>query len=270
MKDIFTAIEDIKNNGYTILKKYLNQENVAVCQEKVNNLYEEISKDNLYSSKAAPKGLQNTIRDDFIVNSLVHYDKYFVDLSTTGDHLKILGHFLNDPYYGLVDAKEPNFILAQMNARAGMTALPFHIDTRLVTPGYQTWSMQGLLALEKLDKTNGCLRLIPKTHVVDFFPDSKKDYSEAVDIELEKGDLIIFSSKVHHATHKNELKQRAWTILLTYRSWWCKPQFDFLKLVPKEIYSNLNNNQKLMLGACSQPSYSIDGSASARSGYEIL
>jgi hypothetical protein len=186
--------------------------------------------------------------------------------------LKVIKFFLNDPYYGLIPEDDCNFILAQMNARAGLVPLPYHVDTRMVTPGYQTWSIQGFLAVEPLNELNGGLIVIPGTHVTGTFPTKDTtNYDKAIALNLEAGDLVLFSSQLHHATASvTDENLPGWSVLLTYRSWWCKQQFSMYSLVDSKEWTNLSNNQKLLLGAASITPNQINASASARCGYENM
>ena len=187
-------------------------------------------------------------------------------MATTGAHLNVIREFLNDPHYQVIPADDFNFILAQQNARNGMSALPFHVDVRLQTPGESCWSMQTFLSLDKLDELNGALKVRPSTHLFPDMPDSSKNYKDAISINTDPGDLIIFYSKLHHSTAPNTNKKSGWTILTTYRSWWVKQQFDIWRMIGGK-YSDLRPNQKLMMGSCSLPSSDPFDSSSSRRGY---
>ena len=105
----------------------------------------------------------------------------------------------------------------------------------------------------------------------DYFPDSSKDYSDAIDVNLETGDMAILSSQLHHATHDTKKGHKAgWALLLTFRSWWRKQQFDLWSIVDNDLISRLNDNQKLILGACSVVPHVSSASPSSRHGYAIF
>ena len=266
--ELHIHIKNIKLDGYTVIKDYIPGNKADKLKQIAGDLYKDLE---LKLNQKAPVGLQHVIKDDYIINNIPCLSSDYLDICTTGDHLEVLKFFLNDPYYSLIPKNDPNFTLAQANLRAGKVSLSFHVDVRLVTPGYESWSYQGYLALEKIQKKSGCLRVIPKSHLLPQMPDSTKEYNNAIDLPLDQGDIIIFSSQLHHATHKCEKDVATpWTLLLTYRSWWCKQQFDFLKMIDPNVFKNLNNNQKLLLGACSQIPDNIYASPSSRQGYEAL
>ena len=61
-----------------------------------------------------------------------------------------------------------------------------------------------------------------------------------------------------------------WSLNLTYRSWWCKQQFDLWSMIEKRNKIALNENQKLILGGCSLVPLEKDASPSSRNGYSVL
>ena len=167
--------------------------------------------------------------------------------------------------------EDSNFILAQLNAREGRVALPFHVDTRMCTIGPTTFSLQGYLSLGATYSSNGGLKVVPGSHTSGAFPNSAMDYPEAVSLCLNPGDLVLFSSELYHATSaclKDE--SPTWTILFTYRCWWVKQQYDIQSIVPKQWWQQMTPNQKLILGACSRVGDDIYGTLSSRKGYEGL
>jgi hypothetical protein len=267
--EIKQHINNIISDGYSIIQNYVD---VEYCEENKNlldNIYGENKKKLGYFKSGSPVGFQNVIKDDYMINNLVAYDNNFLTLSTLGDHLEILKFFLNDPFYGLIPETDANFILAQLNARAGIVGIPFHVDTRMVTEGYTTWSMQCYLATEDIGSLNGGLIVISGSHKSGEFqkkePTKKND---TISLDLKTGDIVLFSSQLHHATSKlSEGAKPVWTVLFTYRCWWCKQQFDLLSLVEKNTFTTLSDNQKFILGAGSVPPSKINASSSSRVGY---
>ena len=268
--EISNHIRNICDYGYTLIPSYLPMLLVEKFKGRLEDIFSVIENDPEYFKKGAPLGLQRLISQDRIINNLVAYDKLFVDYSTTGDYLHIVDYFLKDKYYGLIPEKDHNFILAQLNARAANVALPFHVDTRMVTEGMSTWSIQSFLSLGNLERGKGGLRVVPKSHKSGVFPkDSEIDINTVIDLQTGPGDLVLFSSQLHHGTY-GSLPTSSWSILATYRCWWCKQQFALYELTAPELYSCLSDNQKLLLGGASVTPNTINASASARTGYANL
>ena len=267
--NVNTLTKQLKRDGYIVLKKYYDLQLVDKLKKLIaynKNLINDVN----YKEIIAPLGYQKLIKNDEILNNLPYYDICFLNTATEGLHLDIIGEILNDPHYGLIPKEKNNFILGQSNARNNLNSLPFHNDVRLKTPGDKTWSLQTMLSLDKLTSNNGCLIIRPFSHLSDIFPNITQNYNDGEHIETSPGDLIVFYSKLDHATASNNSQQSSWSILNTYRSWWVKPQFDFHNMIKKEYINQITIEQYYMLGGCSIPSSNQISSASMRCGYERL
>ncbi|WP_413458134.1 phytanoyl-CoA dioxygenase family protein [Herbaspirillum huttiense] len=264
-----SAVGDLKRDGYIILKNYIPQSDLNTCIQRLESLYADHWSSADVVAKAAPIGIQNLIKNDRVINNVFLYDDIFLRLASTGVHRDIIGALFNDIHYRCIPENEHNYILSQFNARDGQSALPFHVDVRLQIGNEKTWSLQCLLSVDKLDAENGALRVRPGSHLDDGMPDSKRDYDDSVTLETDPGDLIIFYSNLHHATCPNRSARRGWTLLLTYRAWWCKQQFDIWGMMKNKAH-HLTKQQQLLLGGCSVPSTDPYSSLSLRTGYEAL
>ena len=263
--------EAVLTQGYCVLRAYVPAASIASLRTEIEDCYERFASALGAGGYVAPVGMQSVIRDDRMINNVFHFSKNILEWATCGNHLEVIKTFLNDPFYGLIPKDDPNFILAQLNAREGRVALPFHVDTRMCTPGPSTWSMQCYLSVDATHAGNGGLRVVPGSHLSGVFPDCTKNHPNSLDLELAAGDMVIFSSQLHHATTACAgALMPSWTVLVTYRCWWVKQQYDIAKMVPQTWWSDLSPNQKLMLGDSSQVSADIYGSASSRKGYAVL
>ena len=271
MQGAILGVESLSKMGYLVLRGYAGKSEMSLWAENLEVIHNNHWSDRQLASKAAPIGIQNSIKDDRIINNLMLYGDVYTNLATEGAHLDVIGALLDDSFYHCIPASDHNFILSQLNARDGRTALPFHVDVRLQIGSKKTWSLQCLLSVDKLTEDNGALRVRPGSHLFDRMPNSRIDYSDSIVIPTDPGDLIIFYSNLHHATCSCNIKKRAWTILMTYRSWWCKQQFDIWGMMQSMgRVKHLTNQQKLLLGACSVPSLDPHSSSSLRVGYEIF
>jgi hypothetical protein len=267
--EIDEAVQHVLDVGYCVLRRYISSDGAEPLIRAATSLHAELIKQGRLH--ASPVGQQKIIGNDRVINNAIFYDDNFLKIATRGDHLKIYSQFLNDPSYGLIPPEEVNFILGQANLREGSTELPFHVDTRMITPGAATWSMQGVLSLTSKSSKTGGLRVRPGSHLSNSFPDSSVDYCDAVDVDLDSGDMAIFSSQLHHGTHPTgEGYEPGWSFNLTYRAWWVKQQFDFCRMLGPKKLATLEPNQQLILGACSIPPAEPAASPSARLGYEGL
>lgn len=267
--EITSASNALLDNGFAVIKGYVDATKCYSLSERLSSLHSELAQRSLASG--SPIGLQSSIAADRIINNIIAFDNSLLAVTTSGDHLSVLAPVLNDKYYGLIPDDEPNFLLAQANAREGSSALPFHVDVRLMTHGKESWSYQAQLACSTRNANTGGLRVRPQSHMSGVMPDSSRDYKDAIDVPLNPGDLALFSSKLHHATYAAKSGfTPGWAINLTYRCWWVKPQFDFWRMLDDKQKRTLRPNQKLLLGACSIPSADVSSSPSMRTGYDDL
>ena len=132
-------------------------------------------------------------------------------------------------------------------------------------------SIQGYLSLGETHSGNGGLCVVPGSHTSGTFPNSTVHYPDAVSLNLNPGDLVLFSGELYHATTACPPGETpVWTVLFTYRCWWVKQQYDIQSIVPEAWFKELKPNQKLIVGACSRVSSDIYDSSSSRKGYEGL
>jgi len=269
--EVAALVLNIQTSGYCVIKSYVLPDNQISLNVDMEDCFRKFSANFDTEGYVAPVGIQSVISKDRIINNVFQFHRQVLEMATAGSHLDVVKPFLNDPFYKLVPKEDPNFILAQFNARAGRVALPVHVDTRMCTLGPTTWSLQGYLSLGATHSENGGLQVVPGSHTSGTFPNSMADCPELLSLSLNSGDLVLFSSELHHATTACLPAQSpVWTILFTYRCWWVKKQYDIELMVPHAWWQELTPNQKLIAGACSRVSCDVYDSSSSRKGYEGL
>jgi phytanoyl-CoA hydroxylase len=117
-----------------------------------------------------------------------------------------------------------------------MTKFPGYSSATLWHQDNRYWSfarqdlISAWLALGSENKKNGCLKLIPGTHkmAIDegrfdakkfLRPDlavNRELIEQAIDVELEAGDLLLFHSRLFHAAGRNESDRVKMSLVFTY------------------------------------------------------
>lgn len=262
---IMSHQRNLETLGYTVIQGFLGKRDTVSCLAEVARVAEIVGN----TAYAPPTGEQSIIRNDKIINNIHFHSEYFLHLISHGQHIPILASYLNDEWYGLIPKEKPNFILAQCNCRKSSTALPYHVDVRMKVPGHRSWSMQCIIALEDRTKENGGLSVIKGSHKNERLRPDRNDYENEVFIDLQAGDMVIFHSQlIHGTTNVQEGFKPGWGLLLTFRSWWCKPQFCFMSMFTKERIEGYDDVTKTLLGYYSHPSSDVFGSPSSRTGYK--
>jgi phytanoyl-CoA hydroxylase len=93
------------------------------------------------------------------------------------------------------------------------------------------------LALGDEDKSNGCLRVIPGSHKLNFdsgrfdaamflrpdLPENKLLIQQAAAVELDPGDVLFFHSRLFHAAGRNLSDETKLSVVFTYHQASNKP-----------------------------------------------
>ena len=133
-------------------------------------------------------------------------------------------------------ARDETILLSQCHHNCMMTKAPGYSSVTLWHQDNRYWSFdrQDLvsvwLALAGENKHNGCLRVIPGSHKMDLDPgrfdasmflrpdlaENKALISEAQFVELERGDVLFFHSRLFHAAGRNLTEQTKFSLVFTY------------------------------------------------------
>ncbi len=252
-------ISKIKNDGFCIIKNFLNKKEVNLYLNLLNN----ISK-----KKIKYKGVPKRDIKDKIIYNLQNKDFNFIKLLSKKKVVKIAKYFLNDPYYGFLSKNKPNYILNYFNARSSGPKLDLHIDCHIPFKGKKTFMMQFVFLLEKSSKDNGCTIAVRGSHQSGKFSNRKS--KKIIFLEGEPGDLILWDSRLWHGTLANKSGQSRWAIITTLSSWFIKQKMNMTKSLPAHIFRRCNNQQKLLLGFCSIPPNNEFERINTKVGYDYL
>ena len=109
------------------------------------------------------------------------------------------------------------------------------------------------IMLDDFTKLNGATRLIPKSHQKNTFPKNNKIYKQEKQILAPKGSVLIMDGGLWHGGGENIDGSSRWCLLFTYVRWFIKQAFNFSENIPIDIYKNLTEVQKALLGLNSNP-----------------
>ncbi len=221
------------DNGYLVKRNFVSVEILDRLQDKViehlKNRVEPFELEQEVDYPGSPKTLDE-IGGDTIRRLKLAYtrDELFQQWAEHIDVASIL--------HTLFDSK--SLFLVQSHHNCIMTKQPqyssethWHKDVR-----YWNFANNQLINtwLPLGDETvrNGCLQVIPKTHLWDAGKDSldqrlflRKDLEEnqrwldqSVNVELQRGDLLFFHAALFHAAGRNHTKQSKNAVVFTYHS----------------------------------------------------
>jgi hypothetical protein len=258
MSEISQHIAEVKAYGYTIIeggnKDFL----------KHLKLVKQITQ----VADSANKSLHADRAQDHLVYNLQNKDVEFVKLLSNPLVQEVLGAFLNDEYYQVQDQSVSNFILNYYNARSSGKFLDLHIDSLVPAHGDFTWAMQAAFVLEDMDEENGCTVVVPGSHQSGNYSD--RSLGKRYPLIAKAGDIAIWDSRLWHGTLDNISGRSRWVLIATFTRWWVKQSMDMTRKLPEEIYSQLTDSEKLMLGFCSIPPSDEFGSIHTKKSHSDL
>jgi ectoine hydroxylase-related dioxygenase (phytanoyl-CoA dioxygenase family) len=80
----------------------------------------------------------------------------------------------------------------------------------------------------------------------------------------------MWDSRVWHGTHENVAGTSRWALIATFSRWWMKQAMDIPKSLPQEIYAQLTDRQKALMGFCSIPPVDESRRINTKCGYDFL
>ncbi|KAI9295383.1 PhyH-domain-containing protein [Neoconidiobolus thromboides FSU 785] len=201
--------------GYLVLKDFLNQSGkellVEGCKE-ISNWPEEKGKWMHYFEKDNETGKRKLCRTE----NFTPYSSTVAQFVSGQRVSSLLEQVFNEPY--VIFKEKLNYKLP------GGNGFPAHQDFTTFTHLGQSTHVTVLYAVDKMTVANGCLQLVPKSHVLGTLPMEEdttlaKEWCEKqnwVHIEAEVGDVVVFGSYLAHRSDKNTTNTSRKALYLTY------------------------------------------------------
>lgn len=254
-------LKELRVDGYTLVGQFAEPDTVERLLELLAQHFDAEKYRNY-------QGRPERELEDQLVYNLQNKDKRFIDILDDPFLRAVLMENLNDPYYKHLPPEEPNYVLSFYNARSSGSELPLHTDTFMPSPGEKTWTMQAAFVLQDCRLGNGCTLLVPGSHTSGKFVDRELKNVKAV--EAKSGDLILWDSRIWHGASANISGKSRWMLIATFSCWWVKQRTDMPRSLPQEIYGQLSDRQKSLLGFCSIPPRDENERLNFKGGYEQL
>ena len=237
------AIKSIKVKGYYIFKSILKMKEIDKYT-KVLHGQKPYGQASFYKKNIIDKTTK-------LIFNLQAKDKIFLKLIENDLMNKINIYFLNDKNYRSIDKKLPNYILSQFVARSsGKEPCVIHMDDKCPTTSSTVNYLQWGIPLADTSSKNGCSTLLEKSHK--FGIEKPKQFNKDFkNIELKKGDVVVWDGRIWHGARENNSNKDRWVIIVTFTRWFFKPHYDIARSFPKKYYKFLNLKLKIILGFAS-------------------
>lgn len=231
-------------NGFVVVDDVFTEE---ICKRAVDiceTVYSENAKSyaniNVESNHLADKSTEKVVYN--LHNKSDIFWRFFEHpiIKEAGDYLLKSGSYLgSEPYYlNNISARTPLL---------GNVGQQLHTDSNL--PGNNNCLVMNVLCvLEPFTLENGATRVIPASHKRECYPEEGVIYEDEVRIVAPAGSVIIFNAGLWHGSGANVNGSSRWALVLGYARWFIKPSFDFMKNTPREIFENMTDAQKSLLG----------------------
>ena len=235
--------QELKQNGYLLLKDVISKNECIKFVKLLNKHYDNFHK--LYSNNETNSGLSDKSQEKVVYN-LHNKDKSWMKLFENRIILDVISPFLKE---GSFESDEP-FYLNNISARTpllGNKGQQIHIDSNLPGVNYML-SVNVMWYFENSTKKNGATIIVPDTQTIKKYCPNGYMPKEAIQIEAEPGDVLIFNPNLWHGGGGNFDGSSRWALVLSYARWFVKPSFDFFYNTPREIYETWTEAQRQLLG----------------------
>ncbi len=111
-----------------------------------------------------------------------------------------------------------------------------------------TFCSNSVYLLTDFTAANGGTIVIPGSQHRDHGPDYSKRYDDEVQVEAEKGDVIIVNGRIWHSSGANTTEEPRVALLCFYCRSWMIPQQDHAKLVREEVWDRATPTLRRLLG----------------------
>jgi ectoine hydroxylase-related dioxygenase (phytanoyl-CoA dioxygenase family) len=245
-----SVISKIKKDGFAILPNILNSEECDFYKELLEKDVEKYSSFYYKPKDVSAHGLESK-KNEKVVFNLHNKNIEWFKLFEHPGIISILDIMLKEGSYNQM---EP-YNLLNISARSPLKNTgeqQLHLDSNLPGGDFPI-IMVVLWMLDDFTKETGATRVVPGSHRFSTYAEDNKVYDEEIIAEGKKGSVLIYNASLWHAGGKNFTDNTRWGLVLGYGRWFIKPSFDFIRNTPREIYDQMTDSQKDLLGFKSTP-----------------
>lgn len=231
--------------GYMLLPDLISPEDCDYFKSNLEEDYIKYSDIYVENTGTTSHGLENKSFEKVVYN-LHNKDLKWYDLFGHAEVLKVLDELLLEGSY---KNSEP-YYMYNNSARCpmlGNKGQQLHLDSRL--PGVNYCLVANVLwMLDDFTEQNGATRVVPGSHKNMHFTEDGKVYDDEILITGRKGSALIFNANLWHGGGGNFDGSSRWALALGYARWFIKPAFDYMQSTPMEIFDQLTDQQKDLIG----------------------
>jgi len=227
------AVQEIQENGYTVLKDVVPPEELARLHARTGELIDE-------ETARVEHLVEEKWRSLHRLRNLVALDPMFREAALFDPVAQIMEKMLG-PGYIL-------FASAVNEVGPGTVPMRLHVDDlllRLPRPFPKPLLLNSLWALTEFTEANGGTRLIPRSHL-----DGSPELSDSLTIQpaMEPGSILLYQGSVVHAAGRNTTES-SWrrAMIFTYCAGFIRPFESPLKTIPISEFSQMTPQLRQLL-----------------------
>jgi len=244
------SINEIKEQGYTILDNVLSKDKCEMFKSMLNSDYEQYGSKYAKSISAA-HGLNNKEQEKIVYNLHNKDIKYF-EICDNPQIIPIVKELLQEGSY---QDSQPFSLLGfdARNPSSNTEPQQLHLDSNLPGQGGFPLMIIALFMLDEFTKDSGTTRIVPGSHLRSDYSENGKTYDEEISVEGKQGSVLIFNGAIWHGGGKKSNDASRWAVIPSYGRWFMKPAFNFTENIPSNIFNQLTNERKELLGLNTVP-----------------
>lgn len=236
--DIDLYVEEIRNDGFTIIENILSEDELKNYRKKI---------DEVYKTQEDEFGLEKltSIKEKNMCRMPLKYDDYFINIATNKIVLEVVERFLGEFY-----------ILNLQNAIINNPNEEHHQSSWHRDLPYQNYvisnplSINALFCIDDFSVETGGTVVVPYTHKTEILPSDRYIKKHAVTAVAKAGSVIVFDSMLFHKAGYNSSNIIRRAVNHQYQIPLLKQFYDF----PKALDGKFSDDEFLaqLLGYTSQ------------------
>ena len=243
-------LQEIEKQGYTVIENLLNENECEFYKNLLEEDYKKFSSHYAGATKHSNHSLDIKKGEKVVYNlhnKNIEWFKLFQNKTVLDilDATLLPGSYMNSEPYHLINisARSP---LKNNNPQQ------LHLDSNLPGGDYPL-IMIVLWMLDDFNESTGATRVIPGSHKFKTYAENNVTYDDEVTVNAKKGSVLIYNASLWHGGGINKTANSRWGLVLGYGRWFIKPSFDYIKNTPPDIFKQLDDDQKKLLGFYSCP-----------------
>lgn len=134
------------------------------------------------------------------------------------------------------------------SAPAGRLHLDFPLGSFPQPPPSIALCANTIYVLDDFAPKNGATQIVPGSYKRGCPPDPEKEYDDAIQLDAQKGDIVVFHGATWHGSGANHTEQERMILLGFFCRSFMKPQQDQFKLARPEVVARATPTLKRLLG----------------------